>query len=64
MKLGAERDLEEAVDDFGVGEGLAFGGAALGDLGVFGGGEAGGEDGHAGDASSASERSARGVCKA
>ena len=33
MEFGAERDLEKAVDDFGVGEILALGRAALGDLG-------------------------------
>ena len=30
VKFGAERDLEEAVDDLGVGEGLALGRAAAG----------------------------------
>ena len=38
VEFGAERDLEESVDDLGVGEGLALGGAAFRDLGVFGGG--------------------------
>ena len=36
VEFGAERDLEEAVDDFGVGEALALGRAAVGDLGVLG----------------------------
>ena len=36
MELGAEGDLEESVDDLGVGEGLALDRAAMGDLGVFG----------------------------
>ena len=36
MEFGAEGDLEEAVDDFGVGEGLALDRAAMGDLGVLG----------------------------
>ena len=31
-----ERGPEEAVEDFNVGEGLALGGAALGDFAIFG----------------------------
>ena len=34
--LGAERGCEEALEDLGVGEGLALGGAAFGDFGIFG----------------------------
>src|SRR5688572_14730336 len=36
VKLGAERDLEEAFDDLGVGEGLALDRAPPLDLGMFG----------------------------
>ena len=39
MEFGAEGDLEEPVDDLGVAEGLALDRAAMGDFGVFGGGE-------------------------
>ena len=44
LEFGAEGDLEKAVGDLGVGEGLALGGAALGDLGMLGGGGNAGED--------------------
>ena len=36
MEFGAERDLEEAVDDLVVGEAPRLQRAAVGDLGVFG----------------------------
>ena len=39
MEFGAEGDLEESVDDLGVGEGLALDRAAMGDVGVLGRGE-------------------------